>query len=122
MSRPRSVVTHSMSRARISSLIPGVRNRVKITSLPEPLATTRIGTYTSIPLGMVRRWSSTPYSLRGVNRTSIGPSGLCATQWPPSGSRAVARPVAQRGKFSGRLVNSYTSSRPRSIEMLMLWA
>ena len=94
--------------------------RENTTSLPSPLANTRIGLCIAVPCSVTRLWSTIPKVFRSVKRTVIGPFGVSAIQ-----SNALTRrnewpsPDAHVGRFSGSARKAYTSSMGCRMETLI---
>ena len=73
----------------------------------DPFATTRMGLCIGSPSSGRRVWSRTPYGLRSLKRTLIGPMGVSASHSiPPRCRKEWPRPDAHFGKFSGSARNA----------------
>src|SRR5699024_539850 len=118
LSVARSSATAAASSANSASVIVP-RRRVNTTSQRDSsIGSTRSGLSTDSPLGRVTVWSITPYSFSGTKLISTRPSGEFIDHWDTSRCTSPpARPAAQRGRFRGSLVNSYTARQGRSMTM-----
>src|SRR4051794_28037952 len=116
----KSRATHSASRSKSSSDMPGRRETENTTSVPFPFGNARIGLCIAAPSSGVTEWSRTPKRFCSVKRTVIRPMGFSASHsMPPRWRNEWPRPEAHFGKFAGSARNAYTSSNGREMPMLM---